>query len=127
METVIEKNETANERLSAFARNPLRPLIENMAARIAAEYHPEQIILYGSQATGKATPESDIDLFLVKKTNESFVTRCAAVKRIVQNLRDKAKAPISPFVLTPEEIDERIDRGDQFIRQIFTRGVHLYR
>lgn len=124
METVIEKNETANERLSAFARNPLRPLIENMAARIAAEYHPEQIILYGSQATGKATPESDIDLFLVKKTKESFVTRCAAVKRIVRNLR--GKAPVSPFVLTPEEIDKRLDRGDLFIQQIFTRGIHLH-
>ncbi|MGH7599857.1 MAG: HEPN domain-containing protein [bacterium] len=124
METVIKKNETANERLAAFVRNPLRPLIENMTARIVAEYHPEQIILYGSQTTGKARPGSDIDLFLVKQTNESFVARCAAVKRIVQSLR--SKAPVSPLVLNPDEVRKRLSRGDQFIQQIIEQGIHLY-
>jgi predicted nucleotidyltransferase len=123
METVIEKNETANERLSAFVRNPLRPLIENMAARIAEEYQPDQIILYGSQATGKARPDSDVDFFVIKQTTESFFRRCASVKRLLRDLRGKTS--ISPIVLTPEEVTKRLERGDQFIEQILERGIRL--
>jgi len=124
MEAVIEKTELADERLSAFAQNPLRPLIEKMAVRIAEEYQPEQIILYGSQATGRARPDSDIDLFVVKQADESFITRCVAIKRIVRNLRSEAS--VSPIVFTPAEVRKRLSRGDQFIRQIFEQGIHLY-
>jgi len=123
MNVVIEKIAAADEGLSAFARNPLRPLIEKMAARIAEEYHPEQIILYGSQATGKAQPESDIDFLIVKQTNDSFITRCAAVKRIVRDLR--GDVPFSPIIMTPQEIQRRLSRDDQFIEEIFESGVEL--
>jgi HEPN domain-containing protein/predicted nucleotidyltransferase len=124
METVTSKNEALNDHLSAFVRNPLRPLIEKMAARIAEEYRPEQIILYGSQVTGKARPDSDIDLFVVKQAQESFFIRCATVKRIVRDLYNKT--PVSPIVLTPEEVQKRLDHGDQFIQQIFDEGIRLY-
>ncbi|MDZ7292885.1 MAG: nucleotidyltransferase domain-containing protein [candidate division KSB1 bacterium] len=123
MESVIEKNEVAEERLTAFANNPLRPLIEKMTARIAQEYRPEQIILYGSQATGKARSDSDVDLFIVKQTGESFITRCASVKMLLRNLR--GKVPVSIIVLTPEEVQKRLERGDQFIEQILERGIQL--
>jgi len=123
MQTASKIKETANENLPAFTRNPLRPLIEKMAARIAEEYQPDQIILYGSQATGKARPDSDIDFFVVKKTAESFITRCAAVKKLVWDLHGKIL--VSPVVLTPEEVQKRLDRGDKFIQQILERGVKL--
>jgi len=123
METAIKKNDATDDCLSAFARNPLRPLIERIAARITEEYQPEQIILYGSQATGKARPDSDIDLLVVKKTVESFITRSASVKKLVRNLL--GKIPVSPIVLTPAEAQNRLDRGDKFIQQIFERGIKL--
>jgi len=119
-----EKPAAGDERLAAFLHNPMRLLIEQMAARIAAEYQPEQIILYGSQATNQIRPDSDIDLFVVKQAQESYVKRCATVRRIVRDL--SGKVAVSPIVLTPEEIDKRLDRGDQFIQQIFARGIHLY-
>jgi len=124
MQTASKIKRSAHESSSAFARNPLRPLIEKMAARIAEEYRPEQIILYGSQATGKARPDSDIDLFVVKQASDSFITRCVEVKRIVRNLRGEAS--VSPIVLTPVEVRKRLGRGDQFIQQILERGIHLY-
>lgn len=123
MQAFVEKNEVANERFATFARNPLRPLIEKMAARIAEQYQPDQIILYGSQATGKARPDSDIDFFVVKQTNDSFITRCAVIKKMVRDLR--GEAPFSPIVMTPEEIQKRLSRGDQFIEEILQIGIAL--
>lgn len=124
MEATIEKAKIENEHASAFARNPLRPLIEKMATRIAEDYQPEQIILYGSQATGKARSNSDIDFLVIKQTSESYITRCASVKGIVRDLR--GKTPVSPIVLTPREVQKRLDRGDRFIQLIFERGIELY-
>ncbi len=109
---------------SSFVRNPLRPLIEKMAARIAQEYRPEQIVLYGSQATGKARPDSDIDLFIVKQTSENPFSRKLLVSDLVNDLNKNNS--IQPLVLTPEEVVKRLERGDQFIQQILTRGIQLY-
>lgn len=123
MQTPSEIKEAANGSWSAFARNPLRPLIEKMAARIAEEYQPDQIILYGSQATGKTRPDSDIDFFVIKRTAESFITRCTSIKKLVWDLQDNIM--VSPVVLTPEEVQNRLDRGDKFIQQILERGIKL--
>ncbi len=109
---------------SAFARNPLRPLIKKMAARIAQKYRPEQIVLYGSQATGNAGPDSDIDLFVVKQTSDTPFSRKDQVRDLVHDL--SLKHSLQPLVLTPEEIEKRLERGDQFIQQILTRGIQLY-
>ena len=42
----------------------LRP-IATLLARIEAQYHPEQVWLFGSRARGEARPDSDWDLFVV--------------------------------------------------------------
>src|SRR4030095_12329555 len=39
--------------------------IKKLCARIAHEFKPEKIILFGSQAYGNPTPDSDIDLLIV--------------------------------------------------------------
>ena len=39
--------------------------LEDIVATIAAEMHPQQIILFGSHARGDATPDSDYDLFVI--------------------------------------------------------------
>ncbi len=123
MNPSVKEKEGVSDRLSDFTNNPLRPLIEKMAARIAEAYRPEQIILYGSQATGKARPDSDIDFFIIKQTNDSFITRCAVIKKMVRDLR--GETPFSPIVMTPEEIQKRLSRGDQFIEEILQIGIVL--
>ncbi|MGH9845716.1 MAG: HEPN domain-containing protein [Blastocatellia bacterium] len=39
--------------------------IRKLCKRIAEAYQPEKIILFGSHAYGKPTPESDVDLLIV--------------------------------------------------------------
>ncbi len=51
----------------------VQTIIESMVKRIVKKFHPEQIILLGSQVRGDAGPESDIDLLVVMPV-ETFVT-----------------------------------------------------
>jgi predicted nucleotidyltransferase len=39
--------------------------IQRMVRRIVAQFHPERVILFGSQARGEAGPDSDVDLLVV--------------------------------------------------------------
>jgi predicted nucleotidyltransferase len=39
--------------------------IDRMVKRIVRKFHPEQVILFGSQARGDAGPDSDVDLLIV--------------------------------------------------------------
>ncbi len=41
------------------------PLIRRMVRRIVDRFDPEQVILFGSHARGKAGPDSDVDLLVV--------------------------------------------------------------
>lgn len=43
----------------------VQPQIEKMVRRMVRQFHPERIILFGSQARGDAGPDSDMDLLIV--------------------------------------------------------------
>jgi predicted nucleotidyltransferase len=44
--------------------------IQILADKIAREFHPEKIILFGSHARGHARPDSDVDLMVVMDSDE---------------------------------------------------------
>jgi len=44
--------------------------IQTLADRIAAEFKPERIILFGSYAGGKPTPDSDVDMLVIAEQGE---------------------------------------------------------
>ena len=69
------------------------------------EYNAEKVILYGSYVTGTATEDSDVDLLIIAPAKERFFERMATVRGIIRSLRNGL--PISPVVLTPEEIELR--------------------
>ncbi len=97
--------------------------LQKISKRLKKEYHAEKIILFGSYATGKAKKDSDVDLFIIAPTNERFYERMAAVLGLVRDLY-KGLA-LSPIVLRPEEVTERLKKGDQFVKEILEEGVEL--
>lgn len=101
-----------------------RDIIPEVVEKIRKNYRPQRIILFGSYAYGKPTRDSDIDLLIVKNTRENRVDRFVNVKRIIYN--PDYRIPVSPLVYTPKELEKRLRAGDDFVREIISRGDVLY-
>ena len=98
--------------------------IETIVRRIADEYRPLKVILFGSHVWGKPTDDSDIDLLIVKETAERFIERWVTVRALIAD--HERRVPVEPIVLTPEELERRLARGDQFFRRILAQGRLVY-
>ena len=67
---------------------------------IAAGYKPGKIYLFGSYANGIPTADSDIDLFIVKKTTQRKIERSGEVRRCIRDYINS----MDIVVYTPEEV-----------------------
>lgn len=97
--------------------------LRGMAERWRTVLQAERVILFGSVARGEETPDSDIDILVVAATTEPLYQRLATARRSVRDLR--YGLPISPLMLTPEELQERLERRDPFITEIIATGIEL--
>ena len=98
--------------------------LDAIVDKLAREYQPHQIILYGSQVRGTPDQGSDIDLLIVKDSHLSPYQRAVYVRRL---LRDpQRRIPLDLMVVTPSELEERLERGDQFLQAVVSQGQVLY-
>ena len=98
--------------------------LDKIVRQVVKAYQPQKIILFGSYAYGRPDADSDLDLLIVKKTSERFIDRLNNVRKIVSD--PKRSIPFEPIVLTPDELEERLAIGDQFIKEIIAKGEILY-
>jgi predicted nucleotidyltransferase len=98
--------------------------ILTIVEKLKKEYKPDKIILFGSYAYGRPDRDSDIDMCIIKETQERPIDRRVAVARIVAD--PKRLIPFEPLVLSPREVTERLRAGDQFLQEILDRGEVLY-
>jgi predicted nucleotidyltransferase len=98
-----------------------RRQIQAYAQEVARRFKPERIILFGSYAYGKPTPDSDVDLLVV------MPFRGRPVDKIVQiQMTVRPSFPLDLLLHTPQEIRRRIGWGDCFLKEITTKGRVLY-
>lgn len=102
----------------------VKNIILTLVARLRENYKPEKIILYGSFAYGTPGRDSDIDLLIIKDTQERPIDRRVFVRRMVSDLRKGQ--PFSSIVVTPQELKRRLEIGDQFFEEILFKGEVLY-
>jgi predicted nucleotidyltransferase len=95
--------------------------IEDVCRRIAEEFKPEKIILFGSHAYGKPTPDSDLDLLVVMPYEDSYFQQAMKIRR-----RLGLVTPMDLLVRTRAELQYRLDIGDRFMREIVERGKVMY-
>lgn len=95
--------------------------VKEIVQALKVNYKPEKIILFGSLANGKTNESSDIDLMIIKQTKKNPWERAAEVDRFI-----KHNLPVDFLVYTPEEVKERIQINDFFIKEIMERGQVIY-
>lgn len=99
-------------------------VVQRLVKKLVAEYAPQKVVLFGSYAGGTPRPDSDIDLLIIKETQERFFDRLFRVRQAISGTHDGI--PLDLIVLTPQELNARLEIGDQFIEEILERGRVLY-
>lgn len=99
---------------------PMRD-IQAFAERVAAEFHPQRIILFGSYSRGEATPDSDVDMLVIMPFRGKENLQATKIR-----LRVHAPFPMDMLCCRPGTVRKRLAMGDPFIREIVEHGRALY-
>lgn len=96
--------------------------IREAVDRIAARFHPDRIILFGSHARGQAGPDSDADLLVVMPVEGSKRQQAVQIDLALEGI----PVPIDLIVVTPEEVQKYRDTTGTIIREAVREGKVLY-
>ncbi len=86
-------------------RTPMQVHIERMVQRIVTKFQPEQVILFGSQARGDATADSDVDLLVVMDFEGTAFEKGLEILQALRGIR----VPVDVIVTRPEDFAWRKD------------------
>ena len=94
--------------------------IRQAAQKIARQFQPERIVLFGSYAYGQPDEHSDVDLLIVMK-GQRVHDRGVAIREAID-----FAFPVDLVVRSPDEVRKRIAWGDYFLQEIDEKGKVLY-
>ncbi len=95
--------------------------VVELAQRVAREFDPDKIILFGSYAYGAPAEYSDVDLLVIMP----FAGRAFRKSlEIINHIRPQFSVDV--VVRTPDDAARRYDEFDPLIRDAFDRGIVLY-
>jgi len=101
-------------------------ILQEMTSAIVEEVDPDEIILFGSHAQGRASPDSDVDLLVVLPDSEETRFRR---RRITGNLyRRLARYPVGKDILvyTRSETERWRHVRGHIIATSLAEGRRLY-
>lgn len=102
----------------------IRNLTSSIVEKLKTAYKPEKVILFGSYAYGSPDSDSDIDFLIIKDTHDRPIDRRVTVRSLVSD--PSRRIPLEVIVLNPEEVQDRLEIGDQFLKEILENGEVLY-
>lgn len=93
------------------------------AAERLARQHPEveEVILFGSLASGTAGPASDADLLVVLRDSE-----LAFPQRIARYLPDGCRIAVDLFPYTRGELEQVAAEGRRLVKEAIESGIRLF-
>ena len=95
----------------------IRRIVESLRA-----YDPERVIVFGSVARGQADAFSDLDIVVIKDTDERFVRRILTAGDYLP----LDCGSIDILVYTPGEFERMQKAGNPFIAEVVADGVTVY-
>ncbi len=96
-------------------------IVEELARKIASEFDPEKIILFGSYAYGTPKDYSDVDLLVIMPFEGSAFRKSL-------DIANRLDPPfyVDFVVRSPDDAARRYREGDPLIREALNRGRVLY-
>lgn len=95
--------------------------IQKLCRQIVDTFRPQKVILFGSYAYGTPNYDSDIDLLVVMPFEGHVHDQAVKIRRGLDSTM-----PVDLLVRTPEQIRERVEMEDFFMREIVEQGKVLY-
>jgi uncharacterized protein len=97
--------------------------IKRFARQIAAKFHPDKIILFGSYAYGTPHNESDVDLLVIMRTRN---TTDQSIR--IGNAFEEFPFALDLIVRTPRHMKIGLREGDcdWFLKEIVDKGIVVY-
>jgi len=89
---------------------------------IVKNVNPEKVILFGSYAYGEPQEDSDLDILVIKDTDDGRYRRTREIRRYLRG----TKIPIDVVVYTRAEVEEWRETKSAFITQVIQNGRVLY-
>lgn len=90
-------------------------LLEEMTRRLAEEFQPEAVILFGSHAWGQPSADSDVDLLVIlagdtppQVQDESRAYRCLRGVPASKDILLKSRAQVERYRRVPASLERRI-------------------
>jgi len=105
----------------SFCRMISHSQIQAFSQQIVEQFDPEQIILFGSYAYGQPNQDSDVDLLVVLPFEGLPVYKAIEIRRKL-----KPTFSLDLITRTSKQIQQRLDMGDFFIKDILQKGLILY-
>ncbi len=96
--------------------------IQNILEQLIHQYKPEKVILFGSLANGIINQGTDIDLFIIKTDVPALgVDRIRQLDAIINY-----RLATDFIVYKPQEVEQRLQMEDPFVKNIIEEGKVLY-
>ncbi len=95
--------------------------VNELCIKIAHQFNPQKILLFGSYAYGTPNSDSDVDLLVVLSFEGKSVNKSVEILN-----KTDPRFPIDLIVRTPKQVQDRLNKNDYFMKEIFEKGKILY-
>jgi predicted nucleotidyltransferase len=95
--------------------------IEKFVNEIVHKFDPLRVVLFGSYASDKTSPDSDVDLLVIMDFKGRSQLQALKIRKEIQR-----SFPLDLIVRKPSEINQRLAEGDFFLKEVLKDGKILY-
>ena len=93
---------------------------------LVEQFHPEQVILFGSYAYGQPNEHSDLDLLIIKELEQSPVREAREILRAWRPVRwQRQSLPFELLIETPTNHLTRLQKQRSFYSELVRSGLRL--
>ena len=123
------KTATIREDVLRDPRYPVHRIADRLLPYLQVlveQFHPEQVILFGSYAYGDPNEHSDVDLLVIGECSETPLKRRIRIRAAWWKMpRKESLLPFDFLVTTPSDHRERQQASAGFYNTIAEQGLRL--